>query len=147
MKDEEIREILIRYRRIAVVGISRDPNKPARKVPKFLMSRGYEIIPVNPYADEILGEKSYPSLPNIPKEKVVEIVEVFRPSEDVLPIVETAIERKRKYGDVEVIWLQEGIRNDEAKELAEKEGVKFVQDKCMYKEYVRLIEGREPELL
>jgi len=147
MKDDELRDILIRYKKIAVVGISRDPEKPARKVPKFLISRGYEIIPVNPFAQEILGENSYPTLLDVPKEKVVEIVQVFRPSKDVPRIVDQAIERKKRYGDVKVIWLQEGIRNDEAKRLAEEAGILFVQDRCMYKEYVRLIEGGEPEEL
>ncbi len=143
--DEEIREILTRYKKIAVVGISRDPSKPARKVPKFLMSRGYTIIPVNPFADRILGKKSYKSVLEIPDE--VEVVEIFRPSEAIPPIVDQILERVRARGDVKVIWMQEGIRNDEAAEKAEKAGLKVIQDRCMYKEYVRLIEGKEPEEL
>lgn len=143
--DQEIREILTRYRKIAVVGISRDPDKPARKVPKFLMSRGYTIIPVNPFADRILGKKSYKSVREIPEE--VEVVEIFRPSEAIPPIMDDVLERVKERGDVKVIWMQEGIRNDEAAEKAMRAGLKVVQDRCMYKEYVRLIEGREPEEL
>jgi hypothetical protein len=139
--DDLIRKILKDYRNIATVGFSRDPSKPARKVPKFLISKGYNVIPVNPNVDEILGRKSYKNLLEIPEE--IEIVQIFRPSKEVLPIVEDAIKR----GDVKVIWMQEGIKNGEARRRGEEKGLIVIEDKCMYKEYVRLIEGREPEEL
>lgn len=136
MSQDKIREIFERFKNIAVVGISRNPEKPARKVPKYLLTKGYNIIPVNPNADRILGKKSYRNLLEVEEE--IDIVEVFRPSEEVERIVKEVIERKRKRGDIYVIWLQEGIVNDKAKELAEKEGIIFIQDKCMYKEHMRI---------
>lgn len=139
--DDLIKEILKKYRKIATVGFSRNPSKPARKVPKFLISKGYDVIPVNPNVDEILRRKSYENILEIPEE--IEIVQIFRPSEEVPKIVEDAIKR----GDVKVIWMQEGIKNEEAKRRGEERGLTVVENKCMYKEYVRLIEGREPEEL
>ncbi len=139
--DETIREAL-GYKRIAVVGISRDPDKPARRVPKFLMSKGYEIIPVNPFVGgTMLGRRAYPSLAEVAEP--VDVVEVFRPSADVPPIVDQAIAR----GDVRVIWLQEGITHPAAEEKARRHGIKVVADRCMYKEWVRLNQGRESERL
>jgi Predicted CoA-binding protein len=88
--------------------------------------------------DSILGRKSYKSLLEIPEK--VEVVQVFRPSKDVPPIVEEAIQRAKTRGDVKVIWMQEGIRNDEAAKRAEEAGLIVIQDKCMYREYMRLIE-------
>ncbi len=145
MRDEEIKQILTTYQRIAVVGMSRDLTKPARKVPKFLMSKKYHIIPVNPFTDEILGMKSYPSVSQIPES--VEIVEIFRPSEAVPAIVEDVLRRVKEKGDVKVIWMQEGIEHPESAERAKQAGLKVVQNRCMYKEYVRLIEERVPDLL
>jgi len=145
MRDEEIQEILTSYRRVAVVGMSRDLTKPARKVPKFLMSKKYHIIPVNPFADEILGMKSYKTVSEIPEP--VEIVEIFRPSEAVPEIVEDVLNRVKEKGDVKVIWMQEGIEHEEAGEKARQAGLKVVQNRCMYKEYVRLMEGQIPQPL
>jgi len=128
--DEDIVEIL-KLKRIAVVGMSRDPRKAAHLVPKYLLENGYEIIPVNPYADEILGLKVYKSLKEIPED--IDIVEVFRPSDEVLDIVREAVEK-----NVKVIWLQEGIYNREAVEYAKKHGIKIVWNRCMYVEHRRL---------
>lgn len=136
MSEDRIREIFENYRNIAVVGISRNPDKPSRKVPKYLLSKGYNIIPVNPHAGEIFGKKSYKNLLEVEEE--IDIVEVFRPSKEAKEVVQEAIERKNKRGDIKVIWLQEGIKNEEAKKLAEKKGMIFVQDKCMYKEHIRV---------
>ncbi len=144
-EDKKIEEILRKYRRIAVVGFSGDPTKPGRKVPKFLMSRGYEIFPVNPFLTEAFGKKVYPNLSEIPE--LVEIVEVFRRPEDIPSVVEEAIKRKEERGDIQVIWLQEGIVHPQAAKKAEEAGIEVIQDKCMYKEYVKIIEGKIPELL
>lgn len=137
-EDELILKILTQYKNIATVGFSKDPTKPAHAVPKFLIRKGYNVIPVNPTVDSILGRKSYKSLLEIPEK--VEVVQIFRPSKDVPPIVEEAIQRAKTRGDVKVIWMQEGIRNDEAAKRAEEAGLIVIQDKCMYKEYMRLIE-------
>lgn len=130
MSDEEIKEILS-LKRVAVVGMSKDPNKAAHQVPKYLLEHGYEIIPVNPTADQILGKKCYKSLEEVEEE--IDIVDIFRPSDQVMPVVEQAIKKKPK-----VIWMQLGIKNEEAAEKAEKHGIKVVQDKCMMEEHLRL---------
>ncbi len=130
--DDELRKILGETRNIAVVGCSRDPAKAAHQVPKYLKKHGYRIIPVNPYADEILGEKVYKSLSEI--DQPVDLVEVFRPSHEVLEVVKEAIILKPK-----VVWMQLGIENEKAAELAEMNGIKVVMDRCMRVEHKRLI--------
>ncbi len=131
-----MQEIYSNYKTIAVYGMSTNPAKPAHNVPEFLDSKGYNIIPINPGADEIIGKKAYARLADIPDE--IDILDVFRPSEQALGVVEEAVERKKAKGDIKLIWLQEGIINDEAKKLAEENGIEFIQDKCMLKEYKNL---------
>ncbi len=132
--DELLVRIFKEYRSIACVGFSKDPSKWANIVPSFLISKGYNVIPVNPTTDSILGRRSYPSLSAVPER--VDIVQIFRPSEEVPGIVREAIER----GDVKVIWMQKGISNEEAARLAESRGMIVVQDRCMYEEYARLLQ-------
>jgi len=123
-------EVLKRYRTIAVVGASKDPTKWAHIVPKYLKEHGYKIIPVNPTATEILGEKAYPSILEIPDE--IEVVNVFRPSEEVPKIAQEVIKRKRERGDVKVLWLQLGIRAPpEVKQQLEQESIILIEDTCM----------------
>jgi hypothetical protein len=122
------KEILEKYKTIAVIGCSTNPEKPAHYVPKYLKEHGYKIIPVNPFADEILGEKAYPSLLDVPEE--VEVVEVFRPADETPGIVRQAIEKGAK-----AVWLQEGIVNEEASNLARDAGIEFVMDRCMMVEH------------
>lgn len=128
--DEEIKKILS-MKKVAVIGMSRSDNKAAHFVPKYLSENGYDIIPVNPSAETILGKKSYSNASDIPD--FVDIVDIFRPSEEVLPFVKDAIKKKPK-----VIWLQEGIHNEEAEELARKEGIDVVFNRCMLAEHQRL---------
>ncbi len=137
----ETKEILLKFKNIAVVGFSKDPMKPSHKVPMFLKEHGYHVVPVNPTVDEIDGMKSYKSLDEVPDK--VEVVEVFRPSKEAKEIVQQAIRRAKEKGDVKVVWLQEGIVNDDAARMAEEEGLIFIQDKCMYKEYSKYIEGNQ----
>ncbi|MEM4083226.1 MAG: CoA-binding protein, partial [Saccharolobus sp.] len=113
--------------------------KAAFQVPKFLLDHGYNVIPVNPSANEILGKKSYPTILDIPEK--IEVVEIFRPSNEVPKIVDQVLERVKKVGDVKVIWMQEGIRNDESAEKARKAGLIVIQDRCMYKEYMKKIQN------
>ncbi len=134
-EEEKIRQIFS-FKNIAVVGMSDNPEKPSNRVPAYLMKQGYKIIPVNPTKNEIMGLKSYKSLLDIEDE--VDVVDVFRRPEQVLEVVKDAIERKKKRGDIKAIWLQEGIINDEAKKLAEENGLLFVQDKCMFREHLRI---------
>ncbi|MFZ9005464.1 MAG: CoA-binding protein [Nitrosopumilaceae archaeon] len=129
--DNEIREIFS-MKRITVVGMSQNPQKDAHMVPKYLSTHGYDVTPVNPNADEILGKKCYNVVSEVPGE--IDVVNVFRPSEDVLLVVQDAIKKKPK-----VIWLQEGIHNERAEELARNEGIKVVFNRCMFAEHRRLV--------
>ncbi len=131
LTDEEIKRILS-LRRVAVVGMSRDPAKPAHYVPKYLLEKGYEVIPVNPTADEILGLKVYKSLSEVPGP--IDIVDVFRPSEVVPEVVREAVKVRPR-----VIWLQEGIYHPEAVEIARSNGIEIVWNRCMMKEHRRLL--------
>jgi uncharacterized protein len=126
-------EALRRYKVIAVVGISRDEKKDAHTVPRYMKDRGYEIVPVNPTAQEILGERSYPSLLEIPKDLAsrLEIVEVFRPSEELPGVARQVVELKRRYGRPYVFWAQLGLQSDEAARLLEADGIRYVMDACM----------------
>jgi len=128
--DEQIRDILS-LKKVVVIGMSKHSSKAAHFVPKYLSDNGYDVTPVNPTSEKILGKKCYNSVLEIDEE--IEIVDIFRPSEQVLPFVKEAIKKKPK-----VIWLQEGIHNSEAEELAKKEGIKVVFNRCMLAEHRRL---------
>ena len=123
------REILARYRTIAVVGCSKDPSKDAHTVPAYMQSQGYRILPVNPTATEILGEKSYPNLSAVPDP--YEVVNIFRPSDQVGPIVDEAI----RAGKAKVIWMQTGIVDEAAAARARSAGMQVVMDRCMRTEH------------
>jgi len=139
LSQNEIREILTKYKTVAVVGLSRDPDKDSYRVSAYLKKHGFRIIPVNPFADEVLGEKSYKSLLDIPAEiqKSIEIVDIFRPAKDVPPIVEQAVKLKEAHGKPYVVWMQLGIVNGQAAETAKKAGLVVVMDKCMMVERKR----------
>lgn len=124
---ERVREIVTSVGRIAVVGFSRDPAKAARRVPSYLAANGYDLVPVNPNADRILGRKAVATLDEV--REPVDLVLVFRPSEEAGGVIEAAASRLEK----PVIWLQEGIRNDEAASAARASGRSVVQDLCLYK--------------
>jgi predicted CoA-binding protein len=134
VKDEEIKDTLRHFKTVAVIGISPKEDRPSHIVASYLKSKGYQIIPVRPDGEEILGEKVYHSLSEIPQEIGVDVVDIFRRSEDVPPIVEEAIQRGAK-----VVWMQEGVIHKEAGERAEKAGLKVVMDRCMKKEHQRLM--------
>lgn len=113
--------------------MSTNPEKEAQRIPKYLKEKGYTVIPVNPNATEILGEKAYKTLRDIPQEIVVDIVDLFRPSEDVPSYVSDVIARKPK-----VFWLQLGIENEEEEEKVQSAGIQVVHDRCMMAEHKRL---------
>jgi predicted CoA-binding protein len=140
LSQAEIKEILATSKTIAVVGLSREPEKESHRVASYLKKHRYRIIPVNPFADEVLGEKSYKSLLDIPSEiqKTVDIVDIFRRAEDVPPVVEQAVKLKEKSGKPSVVWMQLGIVNEEAAETARKAGLTVIMDKCMMVEHKRL---------
>ncbi|MEF8774166.1 MAG: CoA-binding protein [Halobacteriales archaeon] len=130
--DAELREFL-GMDTVAVVGCSTTPGKDAHDVPRYLVDHGYDVTPVNPYAEEIFGRTAYDSLADVDVE--VDVVNVFRPSEEVSGIVGQAIERD----DVTVVWTQRGITDDEAAARAEAAGMHVVQDRCMKVEHRRLV--------
>lgn len=131
--DETLSDILETSDTIAVVGCSSTPGKAAHDIPKYLLEAGYDIIPVNPFAENIFERDAYNSLTEVPDK--IDIVDVFRPSEEVPEIVEAALDRD----DEATIWLQEGITHDASAERAEKAGRQFVQDRCMKVEHQRLL--------
>ena len=127
---EELRSILENYRVIAVVGLSTDRDKPSYRVAAYMQDAGYQIVPVHPKADMILGEKTYPDLLSIPMSVGVEIVDVFRKPEAVMAHAEEAIAIEAK-----VLWLQEGIVNNAAADKARAAGLVVVQSRCILKEH------------
>jgi predicted CoA-binding protein len=136
--DADIEKILTSYRTVAIVGASPKPERPSYRVADFLKKEGFQVIPVTPNADEVVGEKAYPDLASIPIP--VEVVDIFRRSEDVTPVVEEAIAIGAK-----AVWMQEGIVNEEAADKARKAGLTVVMDHCMRKELLHKI-GREKEI-
>lgn len=132
---DSIAEYILRnFRVIAVVGCSRNEGKPSHDVPMYLQQHSYRIIPVNPNADTILGERAYATLAAI-KERV-DVVEVFRPASEALGIAKEALAIGAK-----ALWLQEGIISEEAQRFANEHGMLFIMDRCMMKMHYRLIEG------
>ena len=138
--DEVIQRIL-KSRTIAVVGLSKDPTRPSHDVARDLQSHGYRVVPINPTIDEVLGEKSYKSLLELPEEleREIEVVDIFRRAEDVPPIVDQAIELHRNFGRPAVVWMQVGIINEAAAEKARGAGLEVVMDRCMKIEHSRLL--------
>lgn len=137
MDEKQIIHILKTARTIAVVGLSSNPEKDSYPIAEYLQKQGYRIIPVNPTAKEILGEKVYPDLPSIPDP--VDVVQVFRPPEAVPPIVQQAIQIKAK-----VVWLQSGITHAEAAEAGRAAGLEVIEDRCMRVDHRFLIGPRPP---
>jgi predicted CoA-binding protein len=125
---DPIAEILKRYKTIAVVGLSSNPARPSHGVASYIQGAGYRIIPVNPNEREVLGEKSYPRVEDVPEK--IEIVDIFRRAEDVPPVVEGAI----RVG-ANVVWMQLGIVNDGAGEKARVAGITVVMDACLLVEH------------
>ena len=124
---EQIEALFLRLHRLAVVGLSRDPTKAARRVPSYLAAQGYEVIPVNPFAERILGRQSIARIADVPGH--LDLVVVFRPSAEAGGVVAEASERPGR----PAIWLQEGIRADREVDAARQRGLLVVQDLCTYK--------------
>ena len=126
-------KILNDYHTIAIVGASPNPERPSHRVASYLVEHGYNVIPVNPTAQQILDKTCYPDLSSVPEK--VEVVDIFRRSEDVMPIVEEAIRVGAK-----AVWMQEGVINEEAASRARDAGLLVVMDKCMLKEHCALLQ-------
>ena len=124
--DDELRSILQAARAIAVVGLSSKPDRPSHEVASFLQERGYRIVPVNPNETEVLDERAYPSLLDVPAEIPIEIVDVFRRAEETPPVAEQAVRRGAK-----VLWLQQGIVNEDARRIGEEAGLTVIMGVCI----------------
>ena len=129
-----LRHILMAYKRVAMVGLSADWWRPSNFAGKYLLEHGFELIPVNPKYDEILGQKCYPDLASIPEP--VDVVDLFQKAERIPPFVDQAIDIGAK-----VVWMQLGIFHEEAAQKARDAGLEVVQDRCMKIEYARLFGG------
>lgn len=134
MTDQDLERILRSTKTIASVGLSANPGKVSHGVAQYLLSQGYRVIPINPGSDVILGQKAYADLGAIPGQ--VDVVQIFRPPEDVPPIVDQAIQIGAK-----VVWMQQGIVHEEAAARARAAGIEVVMDHCMRSEHRRLIAG------
>ena len=129
---DTIKKILKESKTIAVVGLSPDPARASHGVARYLQAQGYRIIPVNPFVEEVLEEKSYPDLASIPEE--VDVVDIFRSAKHVPAIVEAAIAKGAR-----AVWMQEGIVHQEAAARAREAGLMVVMDRCVLKEHRRLV--------
>ena len=125
--EQRIETILSGSKTVAVVGISDKPDRPSHAVAKYLQGRGYRVIPVNPLLTEVLGEKAYKSLVEIPER--VDLVDVFRKSADVPEVAEEAVRIGSRF-----FWMQEGVVSDRAREILDAAGIPWVMDRCMMKE-------------
>ncbi|HET9708502.1 MAG TPA: CoA-binding protein [Gemmatimonadales bacterium] len=132
--DAALTTLLGAARTIAVVGLSPDPGRPSHSVARYLQRAGYRIVPVNPFATEILGEQAYPTITSAATDHAIDIVDVFRRSVHVRDLVREAIPLSPR-----LIWLQQGVRDDAAAALARAAGIPFVMDRCLAVEHDRLI--------
>jgi uncharacterized protein len=137
-EDRELRSLLGTARVIAIVGLSSRPDRPSLQVAEYLQEHGYRIIPVNPNETEVLGERAYPSLSEIPREMTVDVVDVFRRADETPALAREAVAIGAK-----VMWLQEGIVNDEAYRIASAGGLEVIMGVCIRRTRKRLM-GEEP---
>ncbi len=130
---DEIKTILVETKFIAVVGLSPKPKRPSHRVSKAMQEFGYTIIPIRPAVDEVLGEKAYADLQSIPQDLLskIDMVDVFRAPDKITPIIDACIVLK-----ISLIWLQDGVVNEEEALKAQKAGIRVVMDRCVYRDYM-----------
>ena len=131
--ENEIKAILENTKTIAVVGLSPKPKRPSYRVAKAMQDFGYQIIPVRPAIDEVLGEKAYVDLESIPGDLLsqIDMVDVFRAPDKITPIIDACIKLK-----IPLIWLQDGVVNEEEALRAQNAGIKVIMDRCVYRDYM-----------
>lgn len=129
---EQIKELLQQVKHIAVVGLSPKSKRPSHQVAKAMQGFGYHIIPVRPAVDEVLGEKAYASLDDVPKP--VDLVDIFRAPDKITPIIDSCIAK-----GIKAIWLQDGVVNEAEALRAQAAGMTVVMDRCVYRDYIQLI--------
>jgi len=132
-RDAELRSILGEAKTVAVVGLSSNPLKDSFEVAEYLQSKGYRIVPVNPNETEVLGERAYPSLLDVPTDVRIDVVDVFRRAADTPPVAEQAVQIGAK-----VLWLQDGIVNEDARRVAEDGGLTVIMGVCIKRTNRRL---------
>jgi predicted CoA-binding protein len=139
LSDEQI-AALLKLKTVAVVGLSKDPSRPSHDVAAYLKSHGYKIVPINPTINEVLGERSYKSLLDLPEQlkREIDVVDIFRRAADVPPIIEEAIELHKVFNKPEAVWMQLGIVNEEAAAKARAAGIFVVMNRCMKIEHGRV---------
>jgi predicted CoA-binding protein len=135
--DSQIKEFY-QLKNIAVVGVSKNEEKPSHQVPKYLIEHGYNVIPVNPTLSEVLGRKAYPSIADI--QERIDIVDIFRKSEDVPAVVDDVLKKK---DGIKVFWMQLGIYNEDAEKKAKENGIDVVYNRCIMEEHKRLFDDEE----
>ena len=131
--DEEIKEIY-KLKNIAIVGMSPSEGKPSNYVPKFLIDKGYNVIPINPNYSYILDKKAYDKVSEV--QETIDIVDIFRKPDDVLPVIKDLLNND----SIKVVWMQKGIYNKEGEQLALDKGIKVIYNRCMLEEFKRLLE-------
>ncbi len=133
---DEIKILLKKTKTIAVIGLSPKPKRPSHGVSKAMQGFGYEIIPIRPAVDEVLGEKAYVDLESIPKDLLekVDMVDVFRAPDKITPIIDACIKLK-----IPLIWLQDGVVNETEAARAQAAGITVVMDRCVYRDYIQLL--------
>jgi uncharacterized protein len=135
--DVELRSILGDARTVAIVGLSSRPDRPSYEVAEYLQRKGYRIVPVNPRETEVLGEPACATLDDVPEDVAIDVVDVFRRADDTPPVAEAAVRRGAK-----VLWLQDGIVNDDARRIAEEAGLTVIMGVCM-RQTDRRLEGED----
>ena len=123
---------------IAVVGLSPDPGRTSHRIAGYMQDAGFRIIPVNPNATDVLGEKAYPDLASIPEEMNIDIINIFRRPRYTEGIVEEVVERIKRTSEKPIIWTQIGVHSEMAKEVAEEASLEYVQNRCIMVEHSRL---------
>ena len=136
-------DVFSRSKNIAVIGLSKNNTKDSYRISQYMERSGYQIIPVNPTADFIMNKKAFPSLLDLPKNivKDLDIVNIFRKSDHVLPIIKECIEIKKKYDNLNTIWMQIGIQNNNANMLLSKTGLNIVMNKCIMIEHKKYLDS------
>src|SRR5919202_5184663 len=135
--DSQIKDFY-QLKKIAVVGVSKNEEKPSHRVPKYLVEHGYNVIPVNPTVNEVLGRKCYPSIDDIPER--IDIVDVFRKSEDIPGVIDDVLKKK---DGIKVFWMQLGIHNEDAERKAKENGIDAVYNRWMMEQHGRLFDDQE----
>lgn len=130
-----IEEILKNAKTIAIIGCSTDPYRTSHHIAKYLQNYGYRIIPVNPEYEEVLGEKCYPTLRDIPEDVSIDVVDIFRNSRYTAEMIDTVIDRVKLTGHKPVVWTQLGVSSQEAKEKAANAGLQYIEERCIMVEH------------